>query len=839
MIDFNKLKKPAPKTRSSDPREIFKRRPSGEGVANDLWRGQDEALEKWFHDQKDQTLILLNTGAGKTIIGLLIAQSLVNQGVENVIYVCSTIDLIKQTAAEAAKLGLSVTCRMSGQFDNDLFSQGKSFCITTYPALFFGFRNIKPGALIFDDAHVAGKSIRDVFTLSISKQTQPKLYGDVLEFLRPIFSDYHQKMEFDAATRNNDESGSVLLTPPVSILTSAESLSAILDSQITEKDKSLFFPWPFLRDHLKFCAVLVGRGTIEITPPFLPTLSLPAFSKDVKRVYLSATINSKADFTRAFGNKPTKIIAPDVDAGDGERLFLFASKFEKGRVSKELVRRLARETKVLIGVPSHHRGKNWEFATQPTTTDDFSTELDKFRKSKAGAFVLAGRFDGIDLPGSQCRCMVIDGLPSGSSLIEQYLFDRLYMDQVRSTLLSVRITQLLGRIIRGRQDYGLFIIADRLLENWLKNERNRTQLPELLRKQLFLSEGIEEQLDKYHDATSVIETMNKLIERKKDWLDFYRDNINDIDVPSTRLKQGEETATVLEKAGRSEVRFMTMLWDNNPEGAIRELEEQIREVSLVDPKLAGWYSVWIGIAYFAEGKTDAAYDLFEEAHHRIGRSLPLPKRKTTATDQTIVNSKSPVEEAIRQIALSDVMTVNDRIAKLRARARDVFSPNSSSNQCEEAVRAIGAGLGFISTRPDTDCGKGPDNLWVDAHSNTIIALELKTDKSDEGSLTKEDIGQGHNHLEWIKSQYPGLKLIGLIYLTKARKISGKSDPSVDMHLASPDSLQKVWNDFFDAVDRVKMLSPLEKIAEASKIGGLAEWEPSGIFRRLATDRCKK
>src|SRR5215212_5112186 len=45
----------------------------------------------------------------------------------------------------------------------------------------------KPGALIFDDAHVAGKSIRDVFTLSISKADHSQLYGALIEFLRPIF----------------------------------------------------------------------------------------------------------------------------------------------------------------------------------------------------------------------------------------------------------------------------------------------------------------------------------------------------------------------------------------------------------------------------------------------------------------------------------------------------------------------------------------------------------------------------------------------------------------------------------------------------------------------------
>src|ERR1700733_12739098 len=153
MIDFGSLKKPDSKTRPVDPREIFKRRPSGEGAANDLWQGQAEALEAWFKSKAEETLILLNTGAGKTIIGLLIAQSYLNQGLRNVLYACGTIDLVHQTAREALKLGIAVTRRIGGKFDNELFNQGRSICITTYPAIINArstFRGqLKPGAIVF------------------------------------------------------------------------------------------------------------------------------------------------------------------------------------------------------------------------------------------------------------------------------------------------------------------------------------------------------------------------------------------------------------------------------------------------------------------------------------------------------------------------------------------------------------------------------------------------------------------------------------------------------------------------------------------------------------------
>jgi hypothetical protein len=295
---------------------------------------------------------------------------------------------------------------------------------------------------------------------------------------------------------------------------------------------------------------------------------------------------------------------------------------------------------------------------------------------------------------------------------------------------------------------------------------------------------------------------------------------------------------VLETAGKSEVRFMTKLWDNDPEGAAKELELAIRDVAIVDSMLAGWYSIWTGIAYYAAGKNDTANDLFDEARRRIGRNLPLPRRASSEPQQTAL-PQTPIEEAIRQIALADLIKINDRVARVRIEAKEAFSEAATHKQCEEAVRVIGATFGFVSSRPCTDYGKGPDNLWLDSHSKQMVAFELKTDKSVESALSKDDIGQGHNHLEWLKTQYPNIELLGLIFLTDAQKVSDKSDPSDLMYLGTQSQLQRVWEDFFTAIDKIKTLSPIEKIAEANKVGTLPEWNPQGVFRRLVSKRCKK
>jgi hypothetical protein len=840
VIDFSGFRKPDQKNRPHDPREIFKRRPSGEGAANDLWQGQAEALSRWFDGDQNDSLILLNTGAGKTIIGLLIAQSYVNQGIRNVVYACGTIDLVHQTAREAAKLGIPVTRRFSQRFDNELFNQGRSLCITTYQAILNArtvFRgSLRPGAIIFDDAHVANRIIRDTFTLQIEKDQKKALFQELIDIIQPLFSEFGQKMEFLAVMRD-DSGGSVLLVPPCGFFEVADKIAAVLDRSISDQESQLFFPWLHLRDHLRYCACFARNDTIEFTPPFLPTLTLPAFAPDVKHVYLSATITTNSDFTRVFGHAPQQTVAPDVDAGDGERLFLFSSKFGKGEIVAEFVSHIVRQTKALIAVPSKIRGQRWSHIATLPDRQDFTDKLDTFRSAKSGGFILAGRFDGIDLPGPQCRVMVVDGLPTGGNLIEQYLFDRLQMDHFMANTVSVRLTQLLGRIIRGRQDFGFFTIADQPTENWLKNERNRSLLPPLLRRQLYLSEQIESQISGALSVKSALEMMTKVLSRSPDWIDFYRDNINDLDVPNRRIRENEEEDAALAEAGKREVWFMTKLWDNDPQGAWEALEPVTKDVAIFDPALAGWYSLWVGLAYFANGNTDAAIDHFDEARRRINRSLPLPRRHVVETEK-IEPAKTFVEEGLRVLATGTVGKINDRISVLRATSRDAFSATASHKQAEESVRIIGSALGFSSTRPCSDYGKGPDNLWIDFISKKMIAFELKTDKTNDSLINKDDVGQGLNHLEWLKTQFPKLELIGLIFLSDAISVSEKSSPAENMYLGTPAGLRKVWESFLGHVERIRPKSQIERFIEATKIGELPEWSCEGVFRRLAEKKMK-
>lgn len=495
-MDFSQLKRPARNTKPLDPIAIFERRPSLPNTPNDLWRGQTEALKKWHENRsKSDVFIALNTGAGKTLVGLLVAQSLVNEGVENVTYVCGTKDLVLQTQRESTKLGIDFTLRTGGDFSNTRFETGKAFCITTYTSLFNGLsvlqRDYFPGAVIFDDAYVAERMIRDSFTLKISAPSHTDLLQDVKSLFKPNFKEAGKLPSLENAIDSPFESP-IMASPSAVKEVSARLYTLLVDSG-TKNDPSLKYAFNLLKENLEHCAVVFGYGAVEISPPFLPLFSLPIFLQNIRRIYLSASLNYKSDIARAFGRIPDISIEPKNDAGNGERLILFSDEIPWKKIDHTFVKSLSEKHKVLITVPSYRHADAWKKVGTPPSSEEFSDELQNFREADSGTFILVSRVDGIDLPHDTCRVMIFDELPTGASILEKFQWDTLDMKNFRAAKVSNQIIQLFGRINRGRNDYGAFIINGRSLSSWLKNDRKLALLPDLLRKQVRLGLYLHEQ----------------------------------------------------------------------------------------------------------------------------------------------------------------------------------------------------------------------------------------------------------------------------------------------------------------------------------------------------------
>jgi replicative superfamily II helicase len=118
MVDFRKLRISSTNENPIEPKEIFLRL-AKDGQINDLYTSQSEVLKQWFELRNKRDLVVkLHTGGGKTLVGLLIAQSALNEHKEPVVYLCPTTQLVSQTLQKAKEYGIAaVQATQSGSFD--------------------------------------------------------------------------------------------------------------------------------------------------------------------------------------------------------------------------------------------------------------------------------------------------------------------------------------------------------------------------------------------------------------------------------------------------------------------------------------------------------------------------------------------------------------------------------------------------------------------------------------------------------------------------------------------------------------------------------------------------
>ena len=97
MVDFNKMSSGREHVASTDPLRIFQRLPKPPHI-NDLWESQSEALKLWTRRRTEKDLVIkLNTGGGKTLVGLLVGQSIINELSRPLLYLCPNNQLVTQT----------------------------------------------------------------------------------------------------------------------------------------------------------------------------------------------------------------------------------------------------------------------------------------------------------------------------------------------------------------------------------------------------------------------------------------------------------------------------------------------------------------------------------------------------------------------------------------------------------------------------------------------------------------------------------------------------------------------------------------------------------------------
>src|SRR5437868_2114191 len=94
----------------TDPQKLFQALPSKAKKYAYLRDVQGDVLAKWHVSPKGRDAVVkMNTGGGKTTIGLLILKSCLNEGVGPAVYVAPDHYLCSQVEQEASDLGLKFT----------------------------------------------------------------------------------------------------------------------------------------------------------------------------------------------------------------------------------------------------------------------------------------------------------------------------------------------------------------------------------------------------------------------------------------------------------------------------------------------------------------------------------------------------------------------------------------------------------------------------------------------------------------------------------------------------------------------------------------------------------
>ena len=132
---------------------------------------QTEVMNRWFEKRDNpDNVIKLNVGSGKTLVGLLLLKSSLNERIGPSLYVSPDNQLKQQVVQEAEALGIEVT---DDPYDAEYAASSKICVVNVYKlfsgksAFGVGASRINIGTVVIDDAHACVSTITKQFRIKL------------------------------------------------------------------------------------------------------------------------------------------------------------------------------------------------------------------------------------------------------------------------------------------------------------------------------------------------------------------------------------------------------------------------------------------------------------------------------------------------------------------------------------------------------------------------------------------------------------------------------------------------------------------------------------------------
>lgn len=738
---------------------------------------QTEVMNRWFEDRdKRDNVIKLNVGSGKTLVGLLLLQSSLNEGRGPALYVVPDNQLLQQVTQEAEALGIEVT---DDPRDAD-YAAGDKICIVNVYKLFngksvfgVGAGQINIGTVVIDDAHACVSTITQQFRISL--QNTHGAYHKIFAALAEDLRGYNEARLIDI------ESGDPQVHIEVPFWAWEAHLTQILKVLHEHRtDDELQFTYPLLKEILRQCRCIIGGQYLEIEPYFPATDLIQSFRRAKRRIYMTATLADDSVIVTHFGADPSGLgrpIVPSSSQSMGERMILMPQELNPDLTTtdvQELLSELAKKVNVLVIVPSRSAAEEWGDAADQILIGDAVTDgVERLRDGHVGLSVLVNRYDGIDLPGNACRVLAIVDLPEVSS----------YSDRVDSEVLSgtavnlrrqiERIEQGMGRGVRSNDDYCVVLLLGPKLISRVRSPEGQAMLTPATKAQLELSRKIAKKLG-IPSANEIRDVMLQCLNRDPDWIKVSKKIL-------VNIKGDEELR--LDPAKLAIRTAFDHARANQHKQAVAILDKVIDTTA--DVQVKAWLLSRKAAFQHAVDADGAQRTLIAAHAMEPGVIKPMHgaayKKLTPATGQ----------QAATLIANHQGRFMDPTAMKLFADelCSDLQFGPETADRFEAAVNDLAWFLGIRGQRPEKDYKEGPDNLWA-LPNGVFLVIECKNGVTGGSGISKKDAGQLGQSIAWFQGRYPASKTLPL--MVHPDRVLGQGASLVSgMRVVDPAGLEKL------------------------------------------------
>lgn len=755
MVDFKKKREAKSGELKIHPLDIYETldRKHDKGPLRDV---QKEILVKWFDEfQKNKDVILkLHTGQGKTIIGLLILQSKLNQGISPALYLCPNPYLVDQTCSQADSFGIKYCVIDDSKEIPDDFLNGKSILITSAQKLFNGLskfglhtKSIDTGAVILDDAHSCIEVIKEAFKIKV--RADHPIHVKLLN----LFSDDLKKQQ--AGTLSDINAGdydALLAVPYWSWRSKCDDLLQI----ISEHKDDVIFGWNLLKNMFSECRCVFTGSSVEITPYNIPLETFGTYHKAKHRVFMSATLNDDSFFVTGLGLDENTIVNPlklEDEKWSGEKLILIPSQIDDIFDRSQIVSMFGKPRKnanygTVVMVPSGYEATDWKATgafIPSSASKEFKAELQNFLSGNYDqTLVLINRYDGIDLADENCRILILCSVPFAGTLEERYIASCRSTSEQILLKTAQSIEQGFGRGVRGEKDFCCILLVGINLIKLIKSAKTAKFFSAQTQKQIEIGISVSKDIEKDIEngvppEKAFLDVLHQQIDAREDeWKGYYADEMNEI--KSSPKKNNVLSDLILERTAYLCYR------KGDIEGAIKNLQS-IADSKEISEEERGWYLQEMARYYCAASMEKS--NTLQNSAYKLNYNLFKPFQgyvpKKINPDSVARNEKIIAFINKYESFFDLIMEVDTVLNNL------VFE--STSEVFEKSVEDLGKILGYESIRPDKENNEGPDNLWK-IDNQQFLAIECKNRVDPNRSyIIRSEAGQMGIYINWFKQNY--------------------------------------------------------------------------------------